>query len=189
MLISTYCVNRITRVWTSGIEWKRRGTAPAASRFRAETPTAQLNSVHSRTRLRGGELQREIQGRGPSVDEYHVESTSNENSVEGVNHGAHRKEDHALPVVRYAGRRGGEILRFRLQEFEGRQDQPLWKRGIRGSRQEGGNGDDRGVRARRAEIPGAQRRSAFQLQPSARSPGPRRNPPATPPPLPPTATT
>src|SRR5260370_40530320 len=108
MLISTYCVNRITRVWTSGIEWKRRGTAPAASRFRAETPTAQLNSVHSRPRFRGGELQREIQLRGPSVDEYHVESTSNENSVEAAHHGPHRKEDQPLPVARYAGRRRSE---------------------------------------------------------------------------------
>jgi hypothetical protein len=59
--------------------------------------------------------------------------------VKGVDHADNGAKDHALPVVRYAGRRGGEILRFRVQEFEDRQDQPLWKRGIRGSRQEGGS--------------------------------------------------
>src|ERR1700730_3405160 len=175
MLISTYCVNRITKAWTSGIEWKRRETAPAASRFRAETPTAQPTSVHSRPGFRGGELQREFRAEKAGVEEYHVESRSNENNGEGVNHGAHGKKDHALPVVRHASRRGGEILRFRVQEFEDRQDQPLWKRGIRGSRQEGGNGDDRGVRARRAKIPGAQRRPAFQVQRGGVVPGPLRN--------------
>src|ERR1700730_4068802 len=130
MLISTYCVNRITRAWTSGIEWKRREPARAACRFRAETPTAQLNSVHSRPCFRGGELQREFRAEEAGVEEYHVESRANANNGEGVNHGAHGKKDHALPVVRHASRRGGEILRFRLQEFQNRENQPLWKRGI-----------------------------------------------------------
>src|SRR5215471_9817341 len=97
--------------------------------------------------------------------------TSGEKKVRGVDHGAYGKKDHALPVVRYAGRGGGEILRFRVQEFEDRQDQPLWKRGIRGSRQEGGNGHDRGVRNRRAEIPRAERRPAFQVQRGGVVPG------------------
>src|SRR6266568_1811163 len=68
-----------------------------------------------------------------------------------------------------------EALRFRVQEFEDRQGQPLWKRGIRGSRQEGGNGDDRGVRTRRAKIPGAERRPAFQVQRGRVVPGALRN--------------
>src|SRR5258705_3621827 len=54
-------------------------------------------------------------------------------------------KDHALPVVRYSGRRSGEILRLRFREFQDRKNQPLRKRGIRDSREEGGNGHDRGV--------------------------------------------
>src|SRR6516162_6539397 len=201
MLISTHCVNRITVGLAesdgSGIGWK--GGEPARERlsFRADTPDRTANSVHSRPRFRGGELQRESRTeagspqRGPrdasvagcpsrgraergcleSVGEYHLESRSNEKDVKGVHHGAHGKKDHALPVVRYAGRRGGKILRFRVQEFEDRQDQPLWKRGIRGSRQEGRNGDDRGVRNRRAKVPGPERRAAFQVQRGGVVPG------------------
>src|SRR5258707_3690335 len=118
MLISTYCVNRITRVWTSGIEWKRPEPARERLGFRAETPNAvKLRSFPPR-------LSRGVNSRGNSgpraggVDEYHVESRSNENNGEGVNNGAHGKEDHALPVVRHASRRGREILRFRVQEIE-----------------------------------------------------------------------
>src|SRR5262245_8673621 len=97
--------------------------------------------------------------------------TASEQNVTGEDHGAHREKNHAVPVVRYAGRRGGELLRFRVQEFEDRQDQPLWKRGIRGSRQEGRNGDDRGVRNRRAKVPGPERRAAFQVQRGGVVPG------------------
>src|SRR5262245_42696998 len=198
MLISTHCVNRITG---GGRKRNRTRKGGEPGRWRlgswADTPDRTANSVHSRPRFRGDELQRESRTeagspqRGPrdasvagcpsrgraergcleSVEEYHVESRSNETDVKGVDHGAHGKKDHALPVVRYAGRRGGEILRFRLQEFQDRQDQPLWKRGIRGSRQEGRNGHDRGVRNRRAKIPGAERRPAVQVQRGGVVPG------------------
>src|SRR5262249_48055869 len=159
---------------SDGIRWKRRGTGSVVLSFRLDTPTAQLNSVHSRPRFRGAELQRESRieagspQRGPrdaSVAGCPSRGRAEEQGTgEGVDHADDGKKDHALPVVRYAGRRSGEILCFRLQELQDRKNQPLWKRGIRGSRQEGRNGHDRGVRNRRAKIPGAERRAAFQVQ-------------------------
>src|SRR5712691_12364169 len=85
-------------------------------------------------------------------------------NVKGADHADDGTKDHALPVVRYPGRSGGEILRLRLQEFQDRKNQPLRKRGIRDSREEGGNGHDRGARDRRAKIRGPQWRPAFQVQ-------------------------
>src|SRR6266496_2614589 len=82
----------------------------------------------------------------------------------GVDRADDRAKDHAMPVVRHPSGGGGEVLRVRLQGFQDRKDQPLRKTGFRGPRQEGGNRHDRGVRNRRAKIPGAQRRPAVQVQ-------------------------
>src|SRR4030081_1438895 len=83
--------------------------------------------------------------------------------IRGVDYANDRNTDHALPVVRFPGRGGGEVLCLGLQDLQDRKDQPLRERGLRGSRQEGGNRHDRRVRNRRAEIRGPQWRPAFQV--------------------------
>jgi 3-demethylubiquinone-9 3-methyltransferase len=55
-------------------------------------------------------------------------------------------------MVRYRGRAGCALLLLDLQEFQDRDDQPVWKRRKGNSRQGGGIGDGGRVRARRREI-------------------------------------
>src|SRR5262245_9204699 len=73
-------------------------------------------------------------------------------------------EDQSVPVVRYRGRGSCALLLLDLQEFQDRDDQPVWKRRQGDSRQGGGVGDGGRVRARRREICRAERRPAVQVQ-------------------------
>src|SRR5258708_39366842 len=125
--------------------------------FRRELPLTRHNYVDINSFVNRGNTRGWRSARAPKTQK----SKSNR---KGTDRAVSCTKDHAMLVVRYAGRRRGEILRIRVQEFQNRKNQPLRKRGIRNQWEDGGDGHDRRVRHRRAEIFSAQLRPPVQVQ-------------------------